>query len=241
MTEPTCGFCGLVDKRRCRSADEAEDCRHAPVEGKGPVIRTGPLKGLRRGRYRAIMADPPWSFKTYSNRDQGTVPHRGAEPYKSMTHEDLLAMPVSEIAANDCLLHMWVISSHVDQALALGAAWGFTFKSLGFNWVKTQKHSPEKPKMGMGKWLRQDAEIGLLFARGKPKRAYAGVSQTILEPAREHSRKPDTAMDRFEQLVDGPYVELFSRSTRTGWDSMGDQKGLFDKVEPLDAEALSLL
>lgn len=202
------------------------------------VFHTGPLQGLRRQHYGAIMADPPWSFKTYSNRDRGTVPHRGEEPYRSMTMEELQSLPVVELAAKDCLLHMWTISSHVDQAIELGQRWGFTFKTLGFNWVKTQKSDPEKPKMGMGKWLRQDAEIGLIFTRGKPSRLSAAVRQTILEPAREHSRKPDEAMVRIEQLVAGPYLEMFSRSSRRGWDAMGDEVGKFDQ---LDGEAMALL
>ncbi|ARB05726.1 DNA methyltransferase [Synechococcus virus S-ESS1] len=236
MTEPTCQFCGLVDKTRCRTADEAEDCRHAPVEGKGPIVRTGPMAGLRRVHYGVIYADPPWSFKTYSNRDEGTVPHRSSEaPYRSMTAEQLVLLPVEEVAAKDCVLHMWVISSHIDQALALGRAWGFTFKSLGLVWVKTQKGDPETPKMGMGKWFRQEVEMCLLFTRGKPSRASAGVRQTILEPAREHSRKPDVGYERVEALSAGPYLEMFSRSSRPGWDCMGDQVGKFDPLDPLEA------
>ena len=201
-------------------------------------ILSGPMAGLRCGHYGAIMADPPWSFKTYSDRDRGIVPHRGEKPYESMTAEELAALPVNEVAARDCLLHLWTISSHVDQALELGRAWGFTYKSLGFNWVKTRKSDPEKPKMGMGKWLRQDAEIGLIFTKGKPSRVSAAVRQTILEPAREHSRKPDESLARIEALVAGPYLEMFSRSFRPGWDAMGDECGKFDQF---DAEAASLL
>lgn len=242
----TCPLCGLVDDGHCGSAEDAEGCPHAP----GAVVQDGPLTGLRKWHYGLIEADPPWSFKTYSNRDRGTVPHRAEEePYRAMTAEELLALPVDEIAAKDCVLHMWTISSHLDQALGLGRAWGFTYKSLGFNWVKTQKHDPEKPKMGMGKWLRQDSEIGLIFTKGKPKRQSAAVRQTILEPAREHSRKPDCRLERLEQLADGPYLEMFSRSSRPGWAAMGDEVGKFDKKgidfgDPyfeLDEEAMELI
>ena len=193
------------------------------------MITEGPLAGLPTQHYGLIEADPPWSFKTYSNSEQGTVPHRSMEePYRAMTHEQLVELPVGEIAAKDCVLHMWTISSHVDQAIELGRTWDFTYKSLGLNWVKTQKHNPEVPKMGMGKWLRQDAEIALLFTRGNPKRVSAGVRQTILEPAREHSRKPDCRFERLEALAAGPYLEMFSRSSREGWDAMGDEVGKFD-------------
>ncbi len=233
----TCEFCGLDTPRPC--ATGTDDCPHAP----GAVVADGPLAGLKKWHYGAICADPPWSFKTYSNRDQGTVPHRTeAAPYLSMTHEELLALPVAEIAAKDCLLHMWTISSHVDQSIALAAAWGFTFKSLGLVWVKTQKGNPEVPKMGMGKWFRQEAEVALLFTRGKPTRLDAGVRQTILEPAREHSRKPDDALARIERLVAGPYAELFSRTPRTGWDQMGNQKTMFaPRDADLDEDALAMI
>lgn len=230
MNEPHCHFCGLVERGVCGSADEAEDCPYAPAEFKGPIVRTGALAGLRRGHYGLIEADPPWSYLTYSNREQGTVPHRSEDaPYESMTLQELKALPVDEIAAKDCVLHMWFISSHLDQALELGRAWGFAYKSLGLNWVKTQKGDPEKPKMGMGKWLRQESELGLIFTKGKPSRDSAGVRQTILEPAREHSRKPDVRLERLEQLVETETrLEMFSRSSRKGWDAMGNETGKFD-------------
>ena len=238
--ESSCPFCGLVDKNHCRSPEAAEDCPHAPVEGKSSVITTGPLAGLRRQHYGTIYADPPWAFQTYTARDRGIVPHRSEDaPYEAMTAAELLVLPVNEIAAKDCLLHMWTISSHFEQALTLGTAWGFTFKSLSFVWVKTQKGNPEEPKMGMGKWLRQEAEVCLLFTRGKPSRISGGVRQVILEPAREHSRKPDICYERVEALTAGPYCELFSRTSRPGWDQMGNEKGKFDRLDPVEDEALN--
>lgn len=240
--EPSCPHCGLVDKGHCRTDSAAAECPHAPAEGKSPVVQTGPLAGLLRRHYGVIYADPPWAFKTFSDSERGTVPHRSAEkPYEAMTREELLALPVEELAAKDCVLHMWTISSHLDQALDLGRAWGFTFKSLGMVWVKTQKGDPETPKMGMGKWFRQEAEICLLFTTGKPSRLDAGVRQTILEPVREHSRKPDAGYDRVEALSAGPYLELFSRSSRPGWDAMGDQKDKFDDIDPFEADTIGAL
>lgn len=226
MKTPTCQFCGLVDAACCESKDDASECPHAP----GSVIKDGPLAGLKRWHYGVIYADPPWAYKTYSEADRGTVPHRSEEkPYDTMTREELLDLPVRDLTRKDCILHLWTISSHVDQAFELATRWGFTFKSLGFIWVKTQKGDPETPKMGMGKWLRQEAEVCLLFTKGKPSRVSAGVRQVHLEPAREHSRKPDEFLSRIEALTEGPYCELFSRSSRAGWDAMGNEKGKFDK------------
>ena len=78
------------------------------------------------------------------------------------------------------------------------------------------------PQMGMGYWTRSNAEFVLLATRGKPKRLHANVSQIVIEPRRQHSRKPDL-YGRIERLVAGPYVELFARQTRPGWDCWGDQ------------------
>ena len=234
MTDP-CERCGLETLTACYTEAQADSCPHAP----GAVFTDGPLAGLRKWHYSTILADPPWSYKTFSNPKQGTVPHRTEDaPYLSMTREELLALPVADLAAKDSILHMWVISSHMDQALELGKAWGFTYKSLGMVWVKTQKGDPETPKMGMGKWFRQEAEVCLLFTKGKPSRVSAGVRQVMLEPAREHSRKPDESLDRVEALTAGPYLELFSRSTRAGWDAMGNQKGKFDPLDPVEDDAI---
>lgn len=179
-------------------------------------------RGLKAG---LVHVDPPWAYETYEGNK---VPARGEQPYETMTLDELMLLPVREAVADDCVMIMWIISSHLDQALVLGRSWGFEFKSLGPIWCKTQKHAPDVPKMGMGKWVRQEAEITLLFTRGKPKRIDAGVRQMIFEPAREHSRKPDGIYPACERLVKGPYLDLFGRCTRPGWTVWGDQSTKFD-------------
>lgn len=196
------------------------------------IYKGVPLEHLPQGHYQTIYADPPWGFLTRSKGNVESIPQRAPElHYEPMTLIDLKALPVASVAAKDAILHMWVVSSHVEIAIALGASWGFKFKSLGQTWVKTQKGDPEAPKMGMGFWFRQEAEISLVFTRGSPKRASAGVRQAILEPAREHSRKPDLAIERVEALTAGPYLEMFSRSGREGWDSWGAEADKFDEIE----------
>jgi N6-adenosine-specific RNA methylase IME4 len=192
------------------------------------IYRGVPLEDLPQAHYGTIYADPPWGFLTRSKGSVVAIPQRApGQHYAPMSMKDLLALPVAQVAAPDCVLHMWLISSHVEIAIQLATSWGFKFKSLGTVWVKTQKHNPEVPKMSMGFWFRQEAEIALVFTRGSPKRLDAGVRQVILEPAREHSRKPDAGLDRVERLSAGPYLEMFSRSDRAGWDSWGDEAGKF--------------
>src|SRR5215467_15676316 len=105
----------------------------------------------------------------------------------------LASLPVGEWAAKDCALFMWVVDAHLEEALRLAHAWGFTFKTVAFIWDKNQ--------IGLGYWTRKEAELCLLFTRGKPKRLGKGVRQIIRAPRREHSRKPDEIYDRIEALV----------------------------------------
>jgi N6-adenosine-specific RNA methylase IME4 len=200
------------------------------------LIADGPFAGLRRNGYGLILMDPAWSWISFSGT--GSAPHRTEEaPYEVMTAEELQALPVIDLAAKDCVLMMWVIGSHLDQALALGRSYGFNFKSDGFVWVKVGKNDPKVRPIGMGKWVRKQTEYTLIFTRGKPPRLDAGVRQlfetddhVIYAPRREHSRKPDDQYERCERLAGGPYVELFARQEQAGWDAWGDEVG---KYSPL--------
>lgn len=169
-------------------------------------------------QYGAILCDPPWRFTTYDRKK--AVASRGPDPYPTMTLDELMALPVATMSAADCALFMWVVDSHLDQALRLGTAWGFTYKTIGFIW--------DKNRMGMGFWTRKEAEVCLLFTRGKPKRLSGGVRQIIREPRREHSRKPEGQYQRVVALVGGPYLELFARQERPNWAAWGNETTKFN-------------
>jgi N6-adenosine-specific RNA methylase IME4 len=175
-------------------------------------------------KYCAILADPPWSFRTWSGKT-GT-PHRTAnDHYRTAKYNVLSAIPVAEWAAPDCALFMWVVDSHIDESICLADAWGFAFKTKAFTWVKISASGV--PKIGMGYWTRKQTEICLLFTRGKPKRISKGVRELIQAPRREHSRKPDETYERIEALVAGPYLEMFARQRRPGWDAWGNETEKF--------------
>ena len=82
---------------------------------------------------------------------------------------------------------------------------------------------------GLGYWTRANCEQCLLATKGNPKRVGKDVKRLLIDKRREHSRKPDQIYNRIENLVKGPYLELFARNTKKGWDSWGNQVGLFDK------------
>lgn len=183
--------------------------------------------GLPRGHYRAILADPPWRFETWSDKGRG----RAAEQhYETAAMGDLAALPVREIAADASVLFLWATWPTIGRAFSLIEAWGWRYKTCAFCWMKTT--ATGKPFAGLGYWTRANTEPCLLATRGHPRRVHADVRQGIIEPRREHSRKPDCVYERIERLVPGPYLELFARNTRPGWDSWGNEVGKFAPVLP---------
>jgi N6-adenosine-specific RNA methylase IME4 len=119
-------------------------------------------------------------------------------------------------------LFLWCVMPQLPEALAVIRAWGFEYKTCAFVYVK-QNADGNGLFNGLGMWTRSSAELCLLATRGSPRRLNADVRQVILEPRREHSRKPDAVAERIERLVAGPYIELFSRQPRKGWDAWGNQ------------------
>ena len=172
-------------------------------------------------QYKVILADPPWSWKAWGKKGEKKS---AKKHYSVMEPVDLCGLPVADRAAADAVLFMWCLNSMLGDALKLVDAWGFTYKTAGFVWVKTNRQSGSL-FWGLGYHTRQNAELCLLATRGKPKRLSGGVHQVIMSPRREHSRKPDEIYDRIEQLYPGPYLEMFSRTDRDGWDAWGDETG----------------
>lgn len=202
-----------------------------------------PFDPLERGKYAAIMADPPWHFQPWvggGGRWNGDKKKRVYTParapaYSTMSFEEIAALPVVELASPVATLFIWGVWYYLPQTLEIIKAWGFQYKTCAFCWQKADIRQPDifkdqyEGQWGLGYWVRQNTEFCLLATRGKPKRLNANVQQGIITPRREHSRKPDGIHDRIERLVAGPYVELFARETRHGWDSWGNETRKFDK------------
>ncbi|MGM0584954.1 MAG: MT-A70 family methyltransferase [Pseudomonadota bacterium] len=174
--------------------------------------------------YKVIYADPPWYFRNFSAKGTGRA---AISHYNVMSLEQLHDLDVSRFAAKDCALFMWAIDPMLPQALSVMEAWGFAYKTVAFQWVKVNRGGSSKPVeadpffTGLGYWTRANAELCLLGTRGKPKRQSKAVRRLLVSERREHSRKPDEAYERIEQLLDGPYLELFAREARAGWDAVG--------------------
>ena len=172
-------------------------------------------------RYDVIYADPPWKFLTYSEKGKG----RSAERYyPTMAKEDIQNLPVKRISAKDSVLFLWVTAPCLIEGLELIKAWGFTYKTVAFTWVKHNKRN-DKPFMGLGYYTRANAEYCLIATKGKVvKRQSRSVSSVIISHIERHSKKPDEVRKRIVELYgDRPRIELFARDIEDGWDCFGNE------------------
>ncbi len=200
-----------------------------------------PFGDLPKNHFGAIYADPPWAFNLWwggrSNKTPAGVPSRATVPhYQTMKEDELAALPVGDLAADNCVLFLWITWPVLEWSMRIVKAWGFEYKTCGFAWVKANAGQIDMfreditPHMTLGYWTRSNSEVCLLATKGKPKRLDAGIRQAIIEPRREHSRKPDCVYERIERLVAGPYLELFARQQRPGWTAWGNQTTHFKPV-----------
>tara|TARA_R100001377_G_C3117718_1_gene84835 strand:+ start:36 stop:572 length:537 start_codon:yes stop_codon:yes gene_type:complete len=170
-------------------------------------------------KYNIIYADPAWNYETWSEGASRNVKGK----YKTMSMKEIWDLPVKDICEKDCILFIWVTYPKLIDCIETITKWGFTYKTCGFSWIKKNKKS-DSLFLGMGYWTRANNEICLLATKGKPKKISSSVRQVVLEPIREHSRKPDCVRDRIVELLgDLPRIELFARQKVTGWDSWGDE------------------
>lgn len=186
--------------------------------------------GYRAG---AILADPNWQFVTYSDKGKDRSPD---QHYKTSPLDPIKALPVKDLAAKNCVLHLWCMDWLLDGAIEVIDAWGFKLINVGFIWRKLNP-SGNGGFMGMGHWTRNGAELCLLATKGHPVRRSAAVMQVIEAPVTKHSEKPETIYTSVERLSGGPYLELYARKERPGWVSWGDEipRQNFARYVPKDA------
>jgi len=155
-----------------------------------------------------------------------------------MTREELAAIPVPSWTAADAVLALWGTWPKLDEALHLLTAWGFAYVT-GFPWIKTMPHNGEV-RRGIGFWTMSTSELVLIGRRGEPSRRregkpvlglLAGEDRQFYAPLRRHSEKPQGLHDWLEAQFDGPFLELFARQSRQGWDTYGMDLGFILSAE----------
>ena len=173
-------------------------------------------------KFKTILADPPWQFQ---NRTGKMAPeHKRLNRYPTMKLEDILGLPVAEVADDPCHLYLWVPNALLPEGLAVMEAWGFCYKA-NIVWEKIRKDGGPDGR-GVGFYFRNVTELLLFGVRGAKARTLAPArSQVNLlrTQKREHSRKPDEIFDIIERCSNAPYLELFARGQRKNWTVWGNQ------------------
>ena len=173
-------------------------------------------------KYKTIYADPPWQFQ---NRTGKVAPeHKRLTRYNTLTLDEIKEIPVSDVAEEKSHLYLWVPNALLPEGLQVMSAWGFEYKT-NIIWEKIRKDGMPDGR-GVGFYFRNVTEILLFGIRGGKNRTLdAGRSQVnlIRSIKREHSRKPDEMIKLIEKCSAPPYLELFARGDREGWDMWGNQ------------------
>ncbi|WP_082824207.1 MT-A70 family methyltransferase [Crenobacter luteus] len=173
-------------------------------------------------KFHTVLADPPWQFQ---NRTGKMAPeHKRLNRYGTMNLADIMALPVAELVEEPAHLYLWVPNALLPEGLQVMQAWGFTYKS-NLVWHKVRKDGGPDGR-GVGFYFRNTTELILFGVRGKNARTLApGRRQVniIKTMKREHSRKPDEQYELIEACSPGPYLELFARGGRPGWQTWGNQ------------------
>ena len=171
------------------------------------------------GRYATILADPPWRFE---NRRGKTAPEHGRlRRYETMSIEEIEALPVPHLSWRNAHLYLWVPNALLPWGLRVMERWGFVYKT-NIVWFK-RRHDGGPDGRGTGFYFRNATELLLFGVKGNLRTDAPGRRQVnVVETRkREHSRKPDEIYDIIEGCSLGPYIELFARYPRDGWDSWG--------------------
>lgn len=186
------------------------------------------------GRYRTIVADPPWSYpegfvKTEATGRSKNVKRDGDKadgrpkdqrrslPYSGMSVEAICALPVSEMSEPDSRLFLWTTNRYLPESFCVMAAWGFTYRQT-LVWQKSEG-GPFPASVAV-----PTAEFLIVGTRGKPERLGTLPSAVLkIAAPRVHSTKPEAWLDHVEHISPGPYLEMFARRNRLGWDTWGNQ------------------
>lgn len=184
-------------------------------------------------KYQIIYADPPWNYKVWSE-DKTPAQGYAKRYYRTMDVDDICRLPIARFTDKDCKLFLWATPPCLPQAFKVIKAWGFTYKTIAFVWLKLNKSCQQNNFCftlsdifyGIGHWTASNAEIVLAGLRpnGRLNRQSKSISQIILAPLQKHSQKPTEVKQKIVQLCgDLPRIELFARQKTEGWDVWGNE------------------
>lgn len=193
-------------------AAKSEEKRNERLE-KIIAISTGnaPL-GTVAERYPVLYLDPPWRYEHAES-----VSREIENQYPTMSLDDIKAMPINDIAFDDCIMFMWATSPKLAEAFEVLEAWGFSYRTCAV-W--------DKQKIGMGYYFRQQHELLLVAVKGSPTTPAPAdrPSSVFSYPRGLHSAKPHEVYEIIEAMYPTlPKLEMFCRTPRDGWGVWGNQ------------------
>lgn len=189
-------------------------------------------------QYSTILADPPWDYD-HGQGALGTRPRPGKNfggvdrQYQTMKVPDIMALPVADLVAPNAHLYLWTTNQFMDEAYDICRAWGFAPKTI-LTWVKTYDTAgqtslfggevPElRPRVGMGHYFKGATEHILFGVRGSLGLLVDNQVNVFYAPVGRHSEKPEESYRLIERCSTGPFLELFARKKRPGWDRWGNE------------------
>lgn len=171
-------------------------------------------------KYRTIVADPPWPLRTTPGvltGKGGVKVQRSPLPYRTMSVAEIAAQPLGRLAAEHAHLYLWTTNRFLPHAFGIAEAWGFSY-STTLVWCKRPMGR------GIGKPAYPIFTEFVLFCRRGTLPAQQQAPRNWWEWRRgAPSAKPEAFIDMVESVSPGPYVELFSRRHRLGWDVWGNE------------------
>ena len=162
-------------------------------------------------KYRTLVVDPPWRY------DSAATKADAGKHYETMTLEAIAALPFGGFAEDDAHLWLWITNAFLSEGKSapLLSAWGFRALTI-LTWCKRQP--------GVGHYLRNNTEHCILASRGKAQTPeHKPLSTWFVWPRGQHSGKPDAFYDLVESVSPGPYLDVFARRQRMGWDTWGNE------------------
>lgn len=168
-------------------------------------------------KYRTIVADPPWPIEWHGGgQARYSRPTLG---YPTMAMDDILDLPVEAICEVDAGLFLWVTAPLNREGVGVRVARAWGFEPVGeFVWDKGMRIA--------GAFPRSCHEIVLVCKRGNHRftpQTWVESVQRWPRPSNRHSQKPEHLIDLAETVSPGPYLEIFSRRHRLGWDVWGNE------------------
>ncbi len=206
-------WCGILDCDVGNNADTDIDgaatvAINNQIELKAYKVSDLASLVARSQKFGTIYADPPWKYGNQATR-ASTDNH-----YLTMPTKAIAALPIRELAADDCHLHMWTTNAFLPESFAIMDGWGFAYKSI-FVWCK--------PQIGLGNYWRVAHEFMLLGVKGKAKFGDRSLRSWQVFARSAHSEKPERIRDMIERTSPGPRLELFGRRSIDGWTVWGNE------------------